>query len=155
MPENGQQWIVDTQRLHGAGVVVTEWAGYQVSVGRWQTLSQLLLARRIPKRDINSTFTFTLISNNHSIWTGLPKVFTTIQMSASGFSNIINGGVAIATCPEIEGTGQGVLVRPESEFAGRIVQIPLAAHYFGFNYSNDNNVTAMMVNAVRWSAKLT
>ncbi|CAF1264103.1 unnamed protein product [Rotaria magnacalcarata] len=155
MPISGQLAIVNAQQFNGTGVVMTEWAAYHVSKNRWQTLSQLLLSKQT-MNGFTNTLTFSLILNNHPIWTGLPKTFiTAIQMDVSRLGVPVNGASILANCTECASKKIGVVVRPRVGVDGRIVQIAHAGHSGGNRvWAVDDNITTMMVNAVRWAAKL-
>jgi len=153
MPVAGQQSIVNAQQNNCIGVVLTEWAAYFVSNGMWSVLSSLLLASRTS--GATTSMTFTLINNGHPIWNGLATSFnTSVTLGYSTLGTPNSGNTVIANCT-VCGTAV-VIVRPSLGAAGRIVQIAHAGHYSGggFNWGNDANVETMMVNAVKWAARL-
>ncbi|CAF3356308.1 unnamed protein product [Rotaria socialis] len=155
MPISGQLAITNAQKFNGTGVVMTEWAAYHVSKNRWQILSQLLLSKQTMNGSTN-TLTFSLVLNNHPIWTDLPKTFiTAIQMDISRLGVPVNGASILANCTECAPKRIGVVVRPRVGVDGRIVQIAHAGHSGGNRiWAVDDNITTMMVNAVRWAAKI-
>ncbi|CAF4115289.1 unnamed protein product [Rotaria sordida] len=157
MRADGQQAIVNAQQLYGTGVVMTEWAAFLVLDNKWQFLSQLLLAKRVEGTTSNITFSLTL--NTHPIWNDLPSVFTSkVSMSISELSSVSNEAQVVANAMGFERGGPGVIIKSDNGTAGRLVQIAHSAHHTTnngiFNWANDNNITMMMVNAVRWAAKL-
>jgi len=153
MPIAGQQSIVNAQQNNRIGVVLTEWAAYFVLNGKWSVLSSLLLASRIT--GVTGSMTFTLINNGHPIWNGLATSFSTsVKLGYSTLGTPKSGNTVIANCA-VCGTSV-VIVRPSLGAAGRIVQIAHAGHYSsgGFYWGNDANVETMMINAVKWAARL-
>ena len=153
MPTSGQQAIVNAQQNSGTGVVITEWAGYQVQSGRWTILSSLLLASRVT--GATATMSYNLVSSGHPIWNGLASSFSTsVTFGYSTLNTPNSGSVIIANCGSC-GTS-AVIAQPSSGNAGRIVQIAHAGHYSSavFNWGNDANVETMMINAVKWAAQL-
>ena len=149
MPALGQSAIVSAQQA-GAGVVMTEWAAYEVSSNAWTTLAQLVLLKRDSGN--TGTLTFTLETTGHPIWTGLPTSFTTVNTMGSNVgATVQNGGTRIAGCTQCGGAG--VVVKDGA--GGRIVQIAHAANYStgAQAWTNDTNVRQMMVNAVRWASR--
>ena len=153
MPISGQQAIVNAQQTSGTGVVMTEWAAFQVLGGRWTTLSSLLLATRAS--GITANMSYTLVNSGHPIWNGLATSFSTsVTFAYSTLNTTAIGTTIIANCTSF-GT-PAVVVLPSSGSAGRIVQIAHAGHYStgAFNWGNDANVLTMMRNAVRWAANL-
>jgi hypothetical protein len=149
----GQQSIVNAQQNNCTGVVLTEWAAYFVLNKKWSVLSSLLLASRIS--GFNASMTFNLINNGHPIWNGLATSFSTsVRLGYSTLRTPNSGNTVIANCA-VCGTPV-VIVRPSLGAAGRIVQIAHAGHYIrgGFNWGNDANVETMMINAVKWAARL-
>ena len=149
MPAAGQTAIVNAYNA-GAGVVLTEWAAYNVQNNNWTTLAAVLLVSRTAGISGN-TGPYTLTSAGHPVWDGLPMSFTAISQSANS-GNIIaaNGGVSIATSG---GTTAGVVVKDAVGGKGRIVQIPHAASYNNVNWVSDANLRNMFVNAAKWAGR--
>ncbi|CAF1039505.1 unnamed protein product [Rotaria sp. Silwood1] len=155
MPSSGQESIRNAQQNSGTGIVMTEWAAYQVLSGRWSVLSSLLLATRIT--GVTASMSFDLVSINHPIWNGLAASFnTSVTLGYSVLSTPINGSLTIASCMQCG--GPAVIVRPSVASNGRIVQIAHGGHYSSgganFNWQNDANLVTMMNNAVKWAAKM-
>ncbi len=153
MPLSGQQSIVNAHQNSSTGIVMTEWGAYQVLNGRWSILSSLLLAPRVTGATTNMSYS--LVSSGHPIWNGLATNFSTsVTLGYSILGTPVNGSTIIANCG-ICNTG-AVIVRPTSGTTGRIVQIAHAGHYTSgqFNWGNDANILTMMVNAVKWAAKI-
>ncbi|CAF1515129.1 unnamed protein product, partial [Adineta steineri] len=153
MPLAGQQSILNAWQNNGTGVVMTEWAAFHVLNGQWSVLSSLLLATRIT--GVTTTMSFTLINSGHPIWNGLATSFSTsVTLGYSTLNTPKVGTTIIANCT-VCGT-PAVIVAPSSGTAGRIVQIAHAGHYNTgtFNWGNDANIVTMMINAVKWSARL-
>jgi hypothetical protein len=149
MPVLGQSAIVSAQQ-GGAGVVLTEWAAYEVSLGAWTALSQIVLLQRDSGN--TGTLTFALESVGHPIWAGLPASFTTASAMGSNVgATLKNGGTRIAGCTQCGGAG--VVVKDEA--GGRVVQIAHAANYGSGAqaWTSDANIRQMMVNAVRWASR--
>ncbi len=152
MPTSGQQSIVNAQQYNGTGVVMTEWAAYQVLSGRWVILSSLLLATRVS--GFTTTMSFTLIVSGHPIWNGLATSFSTsVTLGYSSLATPKSGSTIIANCTNCNTAG--VIIYPCSGTTGRIVQIAHAGHYTsGFYWGIDANIDTMMVNAVQWASQL-
>ncbi|CAF0985104.1 unnamed protein product [Adineta steineri] len=158
MPASGQQSILNAQQNNATGVVLTEWAAYQFSIGLWTTLLPLQLFTRSAGTTTNITMNLTI--PNHPIWTNLSASFTSTSIvGCNTGGSLINNGTVLATCLQCDG-GPGVAVRPSSILAtvGRVVQIAHAGHYTvggaNFNWANDINLSTMMINAVKWAANL-
>jgi hypothetical protein len=150
MPQAGQQAIVNANTNSGTGVIFSEWGAYQVSSARWQTLKNILVLTRTS--GITSTQTYTLEVMNHSIWTGLPASWKTVNaMGGNSGSALANGGVRIAGCAEC-GNGAGVVVK---DGPGRVVQHAHAGNYMqgGVAWTNDANLIKLMVNSANWATK--
>ena len=149
MPAAGQSAIVSAQQ-GGTGFVMTEWGAYEVSSNAWTTLAPLVLLKRDSGN--TGTLTFALESVGHPIWAGLPTTFSTVNTMGSNVgATVLNGGQRIAGCTQCGGAG--VVVRDAG--GGRVVQIAHAANYStgAQAWTNDTNVTQMMVNAVRWASR--
>ncbi len=154
MPASGQQSIFNAQQNNGTGLIITEFGAYMISVGDWTILSPLLLASFMTTSTL--TMSYTLVKSGHPIWNGLATSFSTnVTLGYSTLNTPSIGSIVIATCPMC-GNTPGVIVRPQSGTAGRIVQINHAGHYnYGeFNWGNDANILTMMINAVKWGAQL-
>jgi hypothetical protein len=153
MPTSGQQSIVNAQQNNCTGVVMTEWAAYHLTIGQWATLSSLVLATRTGGSTL--AMSFTLVNSGHPIWNSLATSFTaSVTLGYSTLNTPNNGSIIVANCTTC-GTS-AVIVRPYSGTNGRIVQIAHAGHYggTGFDYGNDVNVETMLINAVKWAARL-
>jgi hypothetical protein len=151
MPSAGQTAIVNAVGAGtGTGVIFTEWAAYNQTVGVYTTLANLLCFTRSSG---NSTaLTFTLTSTGHPIWNGLSTTFTTtvsLGVNVSG-TTLNSGATQIASCSQC-GTF-GVAVRDPST-TGRVVQIAHAAGYLSEAWYNDTNLTKMMANSALWAAR--
>ncbi len=153
MPITGQQSIVNAQQNNDTGVVMTEWAGYQVANGRWSILSSLLLATITTTS--TGTLSYTLVNSEYPIWNGLATSFTTsVTFGYSILNTPTVGSVIIANCTSC--STAAVIARHSGGSVGRIVQIANTGQYNGttFNWGNDANVLTMVTNAVEWAAKL-
>ena len=147
MPLPGQQSIVDASRA-GQGVVLNEWAAFQVSTGHWRVLRELQLLARAS--GTTARLTFSLESPGHPIWDGVPASFSTVGPMGANIGNVLlNGGVRVASCPQCGGAG--VVVK---DSAGRTVQFASAPNYIGINtWLTEPNITRLMTNAVRWAGR--
>ena len=151
MPNAGQQAITSAQSGSGVGVVLTEWAAYEVSTNKYQTLKSLLLFPRQSGNVQKMTFTQAM---NHPVWTGLPNSFTTQYAMGYNISSMLqNGGTMIASCTECQNIG--VAVKDGSGSTGRIVQIAHAGNFStgGMAWGNDANITKMLTNAIGWAGR--
>ncbi|CAF0948119.1 unnamed protein product [Adineta steineri] len=158
MTTNGQQSILNAQQNNATGVVLTEWAAFQFNNSLWTILRPLQLFTRSSADNTNITMNLTI--PNHPIWNNLSTSFTSTSIvSYNKGGSLINNGTILATCSQCGG-GPGVAVRPSSIPAtiGRVVHIAHAGHYTSgvanFNWTNDINLSTMMVNAVKWAANL-
>jgi len=150
MPSAGQTAIVNAVGAStGTGVIFTEWAAYNDTVGVYTTLFPLLCYTR--SSGTTSTLTFTLTQTGHPIWNGLPTTFTTTTSLGANISGTLQtGAIQIASCTQC-GT-YGVAVRDPSS-TGRVVQIAHAAGYLSETWYNETNLTKMMSNAALWAAR--
>jgi uncharacterized protein YbaA (DUF1428 family) len=151
MPNGGQTAITSAQASSGVGVILTEWAAYEVSTGKYQILKSLLLSPR-QSGDVQK-MTFTQAAN-HPIWTGLPNSFTTVfGMGFNKSSTLQNGATMIASCSQCQNVG--VAVKDGTGNTGRIVQIAHAGNFStgGMAWSGDTNVTKMLTNSIGWAAR--
>jgi hypothetical protein len=99
---------------------------------------------------------FNLLSNGHPIWTGLSTSFTTnVTITYQRLGTPINGTTIVANCSVCN--TNAVFAYPYSGTTGRIVQIAHGSHYTfasNFNWGNDANLLQMMINSVKWAARL-
>lgn len=158
MPLSGQQSIFNAQQNNATGVVLTEWIAFQCQQNISTVLCPLLLFSRSISGETNMTMSLTV--PNHPIWTNVPTSFTsTAVVSYNKGGSLLNNGTTIANCSQCNG-GPGVAVRtsPNPATVGRVVQIAHAGHYRTsvqtFNWTNDINLSTMMINAVKWAANL-
>ena len=150
MPAAGQTAIVNANAA-GTGVVFTEWASYvgATTSTKWTTLKQLVLFNYSSTPTLTKPL-YTLTSSGHAIWTGLPASFTFVNNEYASLGTLKNGGVSIASSNP--GT-YGVVVK---DATGRVVNLNHTAHYNltgGYPWTNDTNVTKLMVNAAKWAAR--
>jgi Stigma-specific protein, Stig1 len=146
MPNAGQTSIVNAQ-AGTTGVVMTEWAAFEVSQSRYQTLKSLILFPRTNGTTSTLQFKNTVA---HPIWNGLPASFTTTVATGSNVGSVLNAGATtIATCVECNNIGVAVL----DKGAGRIVQVAHAAGYNNTAWYNDPNLSLMTANAANWAAR--
>jgi hypothetical protein len=155
MPEKGQQAIVDAVTLHEKGIVMTEDAVGRVPQFQWKILQTIQLADFLMY--IVGKLPFNLIATGHPIWNDMPSSFTTsremmvVLMAAFPFGKI--QPIALLGSTPL-GDIHGVIAR-DDEGVGRIVQIAHAAHFYpDFDWNQDANVTKMMINSIKWVAKL-
>jgi hypothetical protein len=149
MPVAGQTAVVNAHS-GGAGIVMTEWAGYHVEQGRWTTLKPLMIFART--NGTSGTSVYTSTNTTHPIWSGLPSSFSIgITM---GFSTgaVANGGTSIATVtPSGYSAIPAVVVK--DAVGGRQVHITHAASYQGNNWTGQPNLVTMFTNAARWATR--
>ena len=155
MPTSGQQSILNAQQNCITGVVMTEFAAFQVSNGKWTTLSPLILAPYV-SGTAGTAMDFNLLYAGHPIWTGLANSFnTSVTIAYQRLGTPISGTVIVANCSICN--SNSVFTYPQSGTAGRIVQIAHASHYSfasTFNWGNDANLLTMMINSVKWAVRL-
>lgn len=147
MPAAGQAAILAFVNTAGNGLVLTEWAAYQVLGGRWQTLAPLVLLNRTVAYSGQVTYTVDPGFASHPIWTGLPASFTFASNSNVGVSNAANGATRIAGSPQAI---DGVAIRDTP--VGRVVHVSHAGNYAPNGWSNAN-IQTLVGNAVGWSAR--
>jgi hypothetical protein len=146
MPAAGQTAIVDFVNA-GNGLVLTEWAAYQVANGRWQTLAPLVLLTRTKAYTGQVTYTVDPGFASHPLWAGLPASFT--------FASATNVGVTrtAANVVRVAGSAQaidGVALRDAP--VGRVVHVSHAGNYSPNGWTN-TNIQKLMGNAVGWTAR--
>ena len=156
MPEKGQQAIVDAVTLHEKGLVMTEFSTYLVKGGMWKILSTIQLGRCIiglggDKPEFNVT------APGHPIWSGIPSSFrTSHKMIYSWIVAFPFGQIKPIALIDLDdlGASAGVIAQ-DYEGVGRTVQIAHAAHYAKkFDWNQDENITKMMINSIKWVGKL-
>ncbi|CAF1383729.1 unnamed protein product [Didymodactylos carnosus] len=156
MPVKGQQSIVDAVQLREKGIVMTEFTILNAQSGGWKVLSTILLGEVIigPAED---ALMFNITTPGHPLWSGLPASFTTSKpMFYSWLAAFPFGKIQLISTIDLDdlGASAGVIARADED-VGRIVQLAHAAHYApGFDWNDDENITRMMINAIRWVAKL-
>jgi hypothetical protein len=147
MPVAGQAAIVSFVNTAGNGLVLTEWAAYQVASNRWQTLAPLVLLNRTVAYTGQVTYTVDPGFAGHPIWAGLPATFTFASNSNVGTANALNGATRIA------GSAQALdAVAIRDVPVGRVVHVSHAGNYAPNGWTN-SNVQKLIGNAVGWSAR--
>ena len=93
--------------------------------------------------------TFNLVNIGHPIWTGLPTSFNSSVSLGYGIYNTLTGGsVIVANCSSCN--SPAVVIRSSSGSIGRIAQISYAVD----NWGSDSNILTIMINSVKWAAKI-
>ena len=91
---------------------------------------------------------------SHPLWAGLNGSFTTAQSVVGDFGNAhpINGGVVVANASSPYGTAPAEIERDVNGSNGRVAYFSFAPDYDSniqwSGWSNDANITQMMVNVV-------
>lgn len=149
MPDAGQSAIAAAHAA-GTGYIAFELASWQAQAGLNPSLAPLTLLSYG-----TSTFQIglvTLVSAGHPIWDGVPTSFTPALGLGTTVGNLVNGGVAIATCAGCEYGGEyygaAVVVRDAS--GGRIVHFANEGN--ASDVHEDPNVLKVAVNAALWAA---
>jgi hypothetical protein len=151
MNGTGQSGIVAAQAA-GTGIVYSEWGAYQVESGRWRTLAPTLIRLRTGGNSIQMAHTIIPGQEAHPIWSGLPATFTTLSTMGYSPGSLINGGTALATCPQCDAAG-AVTIKESVGAAGRIAQSAMAPGWNGGTITGDANTTRLYTNMARWAAK--
>jgi hypothetical protein len=147
MPVGGQT-ALSNYVYAGNGLVLTEWAAYQVSQGRWTTLAPHVLLSRTTAFTGQVTYEVDSAFADHPIWAGLPASFTFASTTNVGLTRAANGGVRVASSPEAL---DAVAIRDRPR--GRVVQLSHAGNYrTSFGWANPN-VQTLVANAVGWAAR--
>lgn len=147
MPAAGQTALVDYVNTSGNGLVLTEWAAYQVLGNRWQTLSPLVLLTRVGAYTGQVSYTVDPAFMNHPIWTGLPSTFTFASTSNVGIAKAGAGVKRVAGSPDAI---DAVVLRDSP--VGRVVHIAHAGNYAPNGWSN-TNIKTLVSNSVNWVAR--
>ncbi len=146
MPAAGQTAIANFVG-GGGGIVVTEWAAFQVASNRWQTLKPLVLLSRTSGITGSLDYAVAQGFQTHPLWSGLPASFT--FPSGTNVGAMIPGpGVARVATSNL--AGDGVVAR-DLVNAGRIVDLSTAGN-FAPNTFTDVNLQKLMVNACKWAS---
>lgn len=147
MPAGGQSAIVSFVNA-GGGLVNTEWAAYQVSNLRWQTLKPLVLLSRnggtIGLIDYKVDPNF----QNHPLWAKLPATFTVSMASNVGSVIAGPGVVRIATSV----AAGDVVVFRDLLNNGRVVEISTAGNYTNGLWGS-TTMQQLLINASTWASK--
>ena len=149
MPEAGESAIAAAQAA-GTGYVAFELASWQVQTGVNPNLAALTLLTY--GTSSFQTGLVTLVSAGHPIWDGVPTSFTPELGLGTTVGNLVNGGVAIATCAGCDDgvgySGAAVVVRDGA--GGRIVHFANEGN--ASDVHKDPNVVKVAVNAALWAA---
>jgi hypothetical protein len=146
MPAAGQTAIVNFVNA-GNGLVLTEWAAYQVANNRWQTLAPLVLLNRTAAYSGQVTYGVDAAFAAHPIWAGLPATFTIASTSNVGITKVASGVTRIA------GSAQAIdAVAIRDVPKGRVVEVAHAGNYAPNGWTNAN-MKLLMSNAVGWAAR--
>ncbi|MBI4701568.1 MAG: hypothetical protein HY744_10470 [Deltaproteobacteria bacterium] len=147
MPAGGQNAIVSFVNASGQGLVLTEWAAFQVAGGRWQTLAPLVLLTRTKAFSGQVTYAVDGAFAGHPIWTGLPASFALASTSNVGSTKIAPFVIRAAGSPEAI---DAVAVRDAP--VGRVVHVAHAGNYAPNGWTN-SNMQKLVANAVGWVAR--
>jgi hypothetical protein len=148
MPSAGQSAILSFVNTQGNGVVLSEWAAFHVSKGRWATLAPLVLLSRTNAFTGPVTYTVDPAFASHPLWAGLPSQFQFNSTTNIGLVNNTSGGVRVASSSQAL---DGVALRDTPK--GRVVHLSHAGNY-GTNTGWSNaNIQQLMANAVGWVAR--
>jgi hypothetical protein len=149
MPEAGQSAIAAAHAA-GTGYIAFELASWQVQTGINPSLTPLTLLSY--GTSTFQTGLITLVSAGHPIWDGVPTSFTPELGLGTTVGNLVNGGVAIATCAGCDDdsgySGAAVVTRDAS--GGRIVHFANEGNESDVH--RDPNVVKVAVNAALWAA---
>jgi hypothetical protein len=148
MSQAGQQAIATANGTGTTGVVFTEWAAYNVSMGMYGYLAPLEILERVGAPGAQQLVFRNTVS--HPIWTGLPTQFTTAYAMSACNGRIVGGGTQIASLTN-QTNGVGVVVR---DLAARTVHLNHAGNYNKVAWTTyDPNLVTLYVNAVKWAAR--
>jgi hypothetical protein len=146
MPAAGQSAIVNFVNA-GNGLVLTEWAAFQVAGGRWQTLAPLVLLSRTAAYSGQVTYAVDAAFSAHPLWAGLPASFVLASTSNVGITKVAPGVTRIA------GSAQAIdAVAIRDVPVGRVVHVAHAGNYAPNGWTN-TNLQKLMKNAVGWVAR--
>ncbi len=146
MPVAGQTAIANYVAA-GNGLVLTEWATYQVASGHWATLAPLVLFSRTAAYSGQITAVADPARTSHPIWAGLPSTFTFSGTGNVGAAIVGPGISVLANSPQ---TVDLVAIRDVA--AGRVVHFATAGNYAPNGWTNAN-VQKLMANAAGWVAR--
>jgi hypothetical protein len=146
MPVAGQTAIVNHVAA-GNGLVLTEWATYQVASGHWSTLAPLVLFSRTAAYSGQITAVVDPGRVSHPVWAGLPSTFT-FSATANVGAAVIGPGISV-----LANSVQTVdLVAIRDVAVGRVVHFASAGNYAPNGWTNAN-VQKLMANAAGWVAR--
>lgn len=146
MPAAGQTAILNFVNA-GNGLVLTEWAAYQVAGGRWQTLKPLVLLTRSQAYTGQVTYTVDSAFAAHPLWAGLPGSFTIASTSNVGITSVAAGVTRVAGSAQVI---DAVALRDTP--SGRVVHLAHAGNYAPNGWTN-TNMQKLVANAVGWVAR--
>jgi hypothetical protein len=146
MPAAGQTAIVNFVNA-GNGLVLTEWAAYQVANNRWQTLAPLVLLNRTAAYSGQVTYGVDPAFASHPVWAGLPASFTIASTSNVGITKVASGVTRIASSAQAI---DAVAIRDVPK--GRVVEVAHAGNYAPNGWTNAN-MQLLMSNSVGWAAR--
>jgi hypothetical protein len=146
MPTAGQTALVNYVAA-GNGLVLTEWAAYQVASGRWTTLAPLVLLARTNSYTGQVTYSVDPAFASHPLWAGLPASFTIASASNIGLTKVATGVTRVAGSPQAI---DAVALRDAR--AGRVVHLAHAGNYAPNGWTN-SNMQKLIANAAKWTAR--
>jgi hypothetical protein len=146
MPGAGQTAITNFV-AGGGGLVLTEWAAYQVANNRWQTLKPLVIVGRTSGTTGFIDYNVTPAFQNHPLWANVPQTFQFSTATNVGVVIPQPGAVRVATSKV---AGDVVALR-DAIGAGRIVYFSTAGNFSPMTWTNVNLQT-LVVNACKWAS---
>jgi len=150
MPVAGQTAILNFVNTQGNGLVLTEWATFQVAAGRWQTLAPLVLLTRSAAYSGQVTYTVDAAFASHPIWNApyvLPGSFTFASTSNVGTTKVAPFVTRAAGSPQAL---DAVAVRDAP--IGRVVHIAHAGNYASNGWTNAN-IQKLVANSAAWASR--
>jgi hypothetical protein len=141
MPANGQTALVNYVQ-NGGGFMVTEWIAWEISMGRYQSMTDII---PLTRSGGYSGFDTYAVVESHPITEGVSSSF---EIETGGNIGAANSGTVL-----VQGstTGDAVVIK---EFgSGRIVEFSSAGNYEGLDPFSNPDMQLLFINAVRWTSK--
>ena len=149
MPEEGQQALLEFVE-NGGGLIILEWAAYNVSIGLYQTLGEVIpMTRSSGGSGLDSAY----VQADHPITQNVDEFFTTDHGYNVGYANW--GEVLVTRSSnnnnESYNTGDAVVAADYGD--GKVVQFASAGTYLGFYpFQTSENMAQLMINSAAWAA---
>ena len=149
MPEEGQQALLGFVES-GGGLIILEWAAFNVGLSLYQTLAEVIpMTRNGGGQGLDSAY----VQSDHPITQNVDEFFTTDHGYNIGYAN---WGEVLVTRSSINSTGYyntGDAVVAADYGDGKVVQFASAGNYAGYSpFQTSENMAQLMINSAAWAA---